>query len=474
MKKLSIAFAVAMAVPTAASAAPFLFTPGDLVVSVYGQVDSSGSYGFDNAASPILLQQLTTSGATAGDFVLPQTGSVVNGTFQNPISGEYGSSSEGYLQLSGDGHSVTLMGYGVNANAYNAGGAAIYGNAALAQSTSVPGGTSTAVSRVVAQIGADGSVDTSTGLFNVFNTNNPRSAYTDNGSSFYVSGQGVKGDTTQGVFLAQKGASSATAITTATDTRDVTAVNGTLYVSVDSKQTTRPTIEALGTSPTGTTTPVPLTGIGPTITVTANTANGVNISRLGNTVYLSPDQFFFANATTLYIADSGVPKNGSATAAGLGDGGLQKWVLSNGTWSLAYTLSTGLALVPDSATSGTTGLFGLAGQVVGNSVSLFATNYTAGDLDPSYLYGITDSLSATAPQTGEVFSTLYTAAPNTKVRGVSFAPRLAAVAAVPEPATWAMMIMGLGAIGFSMRSARRRSSPEFRAKIKRNMDGALA
>lgn len=199
MKKLSIAFAVAVAVPAAAPAAPFLFTPGDLVVSVYGQVDGSGSYGFDNAASPILLQQLTTGGATAGGFILPQTGSMMNGVFQNPISGEYGSSSEGYLQLSGDGHSLTLMGYGVNANLFNAGGATTYGNAALAQSTSVPGGASTPVSRVVALVGADGSVDTSTGLFNVFNTNNPRSAYTDNGSSFYVSGQGVKGDTTQGV-----------------------------------------------------------------------------------------------------------------------------------------------------------------------------------------------------------------------------------------------------------------------------------
>lgn len=470
MRKLLIVLGMA-ALPATAHAAPFLFTPGDLVISVVGQVDASGSYGADNAAAPIMLQQLTTSGAAAGSFILPQTGYMSGGVYQNPISGEYGSSSEGYLQLSGDGRSLTLMGYGVNANTYNAGGAAVYGNAALAQSTSVAGGPFTPVSRVVAQIGADGSVDTSTGLFNVFNTNNPRSAWTDTGSSFYVSGQGVKGDATQGVFVAQKGASTATPVATATDTRDVTAANGTLYVSVDSKQTTRPTVEALGTSPTGPTTPVPLTGIGPTITVTANTANGVNVSRLGNTVYLSPDQFFFANATTLYIADSGIPKNGSATAAGLGDGGLQKWVLSNGTWSLAYTLSTGLALVPGSATTGTTGLFGLAGQVTGDTVSLFATNYTAGDLDPSYLYGITDRLSATAPQTGEVFSTLYTAAANTKVRGVSFAPTLAA-AAVPEPATWATMILGIGAIGFAMRSAKRRSDEKFDARIKRIAEGA--
>ena len=57
------------------------------------------------------------------------------------------------------------------------------------------------------------------------------------------------------------------------------------------------------------------------MTLTANTTNGVNDGHLGNTVYLSPEQFFFANATTLYIADSGAPKNGNAAAAGLGDGG---------------------------------------------------------------------------------------------------------------------------------------------------------
>ena len=233
------------------------------------------------------------------------------------------------------------------------------------------------------------------------------------------------------------------------------AANGTLYASVDSKQSTRPTIESLGTAPTSAITPMPLTGIGPTITVTAATNNGVNASRLGSAVYLSPDQFYFANATTLYIADSGAPKNGSATAAGLGDGGLQKWTFANGTWSLVYTLSTGLNLVSQSAAAGTTGLFGLTGLVSGDSVSLFATSYTAGDLDPSYLYGITDQLSATAPAAGEAFTTLYTAGADQKVRGVAFAPTLApAVASVPEPAMWGMMMLGFGVAGSAMRRRR--------------------
>ena len=43
-----------------------------------------------------------------------------------------------------------------------------------------------------------------------------------------------------------------------------------------------------------------------------------------------------------------------------------------------------------------------------------------------------------------------------------FAKVGAGVSAVPEPASWAMMILGMGAIGFTMRSAKRRSEKEVR------------
>ncbi|UAK26437.1 PEPxxWA-CTERM sorting domain-containing protein [Sphingomonas nostoxanthinifaciens] len=420
-----------------------VFTPGNLVVSVYGNGDNSGVYS-DNQASPIVLQELTTSGQKVSTTTLSQTTKVVNGVTQYAVSGEYGSSSEGFLQLSGDGHSLVIAGYAVNAATYNAGGAAVYGNAALAQSTSIQGGASTAVARVVAQIGADGTVDSSTALYNVFNTNNPRSVATLDGSSFYVSGQGVKGDTTTGLFVASKGASSATAVTgNGQDTRDVQIVNGAVYVSADVKNANT----AIGTLPLGATnagTPTALNGFAPTVTLTAGEANGINNSRIGKTVYISPEQFFFADANTLYVADSGLPKNGNTNAAGLGDGGLQKWIYDGTTWTLAYTLSAGLNLVNNAGTSGTTGLFGLTGTVIDGNVYLYATNSTIGDLDQSYLYAITDSLAATTLP-GETFSTIYTAAADTKIKGVAFAPTLAA--AVPEPASWAMMLAGFGLVG---------------------------
>lgn len=428
------------------------FTAGDLVLSVYGNGDGSGSYG-DNQASPIVLREITTTGSFVSQITLPQTSFYQNGVLNSAISGEYGSSSEGTLQLSADGHSLTIMGYGINAKAFDAAtvnSSNAYGTQALAQTTSVQGGTYTAVSRVVASIQADGTVDTSTALYNIANTNNPRSVATVDGSSFYISGQGVKGDATQGLFYAQRGASFATAINTTTDTRSVSIYNGQLYVSTDSKQTgTTGTskgsanIAVYGSSlPTTATTPTVLAGINNFITLASGQLNGIN--SVGKT-YLSPESFFFANATTLYVADSGNPKEG-----GSGDGGLQKWVYSNGTWQLEYTLANGLNLVSNSASAGTTGLIGLTGEVVDGQVELFATNATIGDLDPTYLFGITDDLTATTAGS-ETFTTLVTAAAGTNIRGVAFAP----TAAVPEPSSYALMGSGIAMISLIARRRRR-------------------
>jgi autotransporter passenger strand-loop-strand repeat protein len=395
------------------------FTAGDLVLSVVGNVNNTGTLTLDQA-SPIYLEELTTSGSIVGQLILPQATTVVNGVTEYGISGEYGSASEGSLALSADGQSLVILGYGVNANAFNTG--TVYGTSALGQTTSIPGGTITPVPRIVADISYNGTVDTSTALYNIYNTNNPRAVATINGTTFYLSGQGVKGDTSEGVFYAHDGATSATAIDTSTDTRSIAIYNGELYVSRDSTASTKGTnIANYGsTLPTAKTSPNILSGISQSVVLTAAQENTVNASAVGTAVNLSPENFFFASPTVLYVADGGVPKNG-----GVGDGGLQKWVFNGTTWVLQYTLSAGLNLVNSTtATSGTSGLIGLTGTVVNGVAQLYATNESVGELDQSYLYGITDTVSATSAG-NQSFTLLDTAAPGTIIRGISFAPTAA-------------------------------------------------
>jgi hypothetical protein len=483
-QKSRILFSVAAV--AAASQAPGLaraqsissFIPGDIVIAVEGNGSGTGSY-TDNQAAPLTLYEYGATGTGfVGSFELPQTASGAN----FPVSGEYGSSSEGTLQLSGNGKYLTIAGYGVNANAFNAdpGKYSSTGNPALGQSGSLTGQGYTPVPRVVALIGQNGSVNSSTALYNVFDQNNPRSVYTVNGKSFYVSGQGNYPDATGGVFYATLGSQTATSITgadagsgTSQDTREVQVYDGQLYVSSDSKKgsTNRDYIGTLGSQgslPTseanGGAGPAMLPGFGNSggtgkITVTAANANNVNAGLIGKneTVNLSPENYFFANPDTLYVADSGSPKNTSANSP-LGDGGLQKWTFSGGTWTLDYTISAGLNLVPNSDSSGTTGLYGLTGEDVTiggvEEVELFATNYTIGDTDPTFLYGVTDVLGDMTAQAGETFVQLEKAPDDANFKGVAFAP------AAPELSTWAMM--GIGFVGLGLAGRRRKKMADVR------------
>jgi hypothetical protein len=200
-----------------------------------------------------------------------------------------------------------------------------------------------------------------------------------------------------------------------------------------------------------------------TISAAGPNSNGNNLNA-GLNINLSPSNFFFASPTVLYVADTGFPKNTSngpdsvcstfnsptSTKATVGDGGLQKWVLVSGSWTLAYTLYAGLnagqtnstwlngassgvvystdcdpnVVVTAGATNVASGLYGLAGVVSGSNVYLYATTYATDDLVQSYLYGITDTLAyTTASQAStETFTLLDSAPAGSLFRGVSFAP----------------------------------------------------
>jgi hypothetical protein len=466
-----------------AQSTPF-FAAGNLVVSVEGNgVEAgTGSYG-DNQAAPFTLFQFQLNASTptsapatyVNSLVFPQTGSGAN----FPVSGEYGSSSEGTLQLAGTGQYLTTMGYGVSASLFNA-SPATYGipGGELGQSGSLTGQSYTAVPRVVTLIDPYGNVNSSTALYNIFNANNPRSTYTADGTHIYVSGQGTSGDATGGVFYTTLGSSSATTITgadagsgAAQDTRAVQIYNNTLFISMDSKSGSynRSYVGTLGSPPAtsvftctgvgagcpsgdGTIGPALMSGFGNTggtgkVTITSGSnSNGNSLNNTGLAINISPENYFFASPSVLYVADSGSPKNNSNVdtvctndggTGSVGNGGLQKWVNSqsngSGTWTLAYTLYKGLGLVLNTAcdpadTDGTTGLYGLTGVVNGSSVYLYATNFTIADLDPTYVYGITDTLSyTTASQaSSETFTQLATAPADSNFKGIAFAPTLPA------------------------------------------------
>jgi hypothetical protein len=166
-----------------------------------------------------------------------------------------------------------------------------------------------------------------------------------------------------------------------------------------------------------------------------------------------PFGLWFANSTTLYVADEGngtntfsTTSNSYTAAAAQTTAGLQKWVFnsSTGTWTLAYVLQTGLNLgqpytVPgyptgnNPATSlpwspATDGLRNLTGRVNRDgTVTIWAVTSTvsgSGDqgADPNRLVAITDQLAATTAPTGEKFSTLETARFAEVLRGVSLTP----------------------------------------------------
>ena len=163
-----------------------------------------------------------------------------------------------------------------------------------------------------------------------------------------------------------------------------------------------------------------------------------------------PFGLWFANSRTLYVADEGNGDNTYSTATGTyttaaaqTTAGLQKWVLENGTWTLAYTLSNGLSLgtpytVPgypagDNAATGlpwapaTDGLRNITGRVNRNgTVTIWAVTSTVsggGDqgADPNQLVAITDELGAqTRP--AESFRIIQPARYGQVLRGVSVTP----------------------------------------------------
>jgi len=167
-----------------------------------------------------------------------------------------------------------------------------------------------------------------------------------------------------------------------------------------------------------------------------------------------PFGIWFADASTLYVCDEGdgtlvsPPVDGNvADPASQATAGVQKWVLVNGSWQLAYVLQDGLEIgipydVPDypaGISPATGGCRNLTGEVHRDGiVDIYAVTSTlsaSGDqgADPNKLVKVSDLLKATTPQrvsegsdrNGRLghFVTLRAAKAGEVLRGVAFAPR---------------------------------------------------
>jgi hypothetical protein len=390
----------------------------------------------------------------------------------------FSSKSELAVNLSADGSSITLMGYNSTTGQLDISNSATPGAAE-------PGNTDTATAtdRSIAQLNLSSNALQVTNT-NAYSGNNGRAAILGANGNYYTVGNAGNGNGSAGVTagtgvqlvapgsapgLNNVGSYSITQNGYAADKtpkdnnfRGETIFNNTLYITKGSGSNGIDTVYQVGTAGS-----LPSAGNATPITVLP----GFNTTLAKtNTDTTHPFGIWFANSTTLYVADEG---SGASTDFGSNPttmaGGLQKYTLQNGVWQLDYTLRGSLIgstytvngagnLAGDSLSTTTDGLRNLTGQVnADGTVTLYAVTSTEGSVlgdagaDPNKLVAITDNLSFTSVSqaAGENFNVLQTAALGQVLRGV-------AIAAVPEPDTNMMLLMGLGLIGFV--AARRKQS----------------
>ena len=444
-----------------------------------GNAVANGAYPnvFQNASvdaafgvtAPIFLDQLTTSGARVNTLAINPSRLVTS----------FASKSELSLNLSTDGKSLTFMGYSAPENALD------ISNSNTPGTTPEPGNPDTAPAtyRTVAQIDVNGNMQTTN--TQAYSGNNGRAAIYDSTNNDYLTvgnagnGNGSTAITAEGgVQLVTPGqdpmAAGVTKVgnysitqngypadKTAKDNnfRGETVFNNTLYITKGSGGNGINTVYQVGA--TGSL-PTAANAANAPISILPGFSTTLAGSKTGNIFH--PFGLFFANATTLYVADEG-NQSLTDTAANNANAGLEKWSFTGNTWNLDYTLQGGLNLDQQYGVAGlaasldpaTDGLRNLTGRVnADGTVSLYGVTSTisaSGDqgADPNKLVAINDTLAfTTAGQAaGETFTTLESAGNAEVLRGVAFAP-------VPEASS--AVLLGVGVLGLLGLFLRRRVS----------------
>lgn len=327
-------------------------TPGNLVVVRLGD----GAASLSNAATAAFLDEYTVAGTLVQTIAMPTAAVGAN----QPLTNSGTATSEGFLSLSLDGNFLISAGY-----------AATPGTPTIASSSS------TTVPRVIAVTNLAGVVDTTTALNTNFTARNIRSATSTNGIDLWATGSA------EGVVYATLGSSSGVSvIAQPANTRVVGSYLGQLYVTSASAQ-------FHGVTQVGTGLPTTSGNVATVLPGFPSTSGPSNYD------------FYFADPTTLYVADDRPILSG---------GGIQKWTESGGTWTLQYTL----------APTGFTGCRAVHGRVQNGVLTLFAT--TGSPNSGNAIVSVVDTGPAS------VFSVVATAAANTVFRGLRMVPQAGSIA----------------------------------------------
>ena len=329
---------------TAVLGQPTDFVPGNLVVTHIGDGNA-----LTTASTQLELAEYNPAGT------LIQSVSIDPSTAGARLTVAGSSTSESHLNRSADGRYLILCGF----------------DAAPAVA-SITTSVAQTVNRVVARVDYHAAVDYSTKITDTGLAGDIRSGISADGSAFWAStsASGIR-------YVTFGNTGTSVQISSApTNTRVVNIYNGQLYTTSASGAFLSICTVGSGLPTTSSQTTTVLNGMP---TTGSHAPYAYAISSDGNTAYLADD---------------------AALASG---GGVQKWTNSGGTWTLAYTLTTGLTI----------GVRGLTVDWSGPNPIIYCTEASISNTN---LFKVTDTGS------GSSFASIATAGANYAFRGVAFAP----------------------------------------------------
>jgi hypothetical protein len=219
------------------------------------------------------------------------------------------------------------------------------------------------------------------------------------------------------------------------------------------------------------------------VKATAWHANDSNASAISTDTISSAKLGFWSNSGLGVIFGNDYTNNGSHQIDNTGKNGI-------GAGADFVMLQFNKDVTIDSLTRNVYGISGIGccdsdaafwadtSNILGAPSSSANINLSGGQFNESIFTTLPGAGSSATTKLGTSNSAsvwLVSAALNQKNDGFKIANLVVTpTGAVPEPATWAMMIVGFGLVGFAMRSSKRRSNVKFEWNMKRISTGAVS